>query len=206
MVEYNEQFWNNYNKHIENNPLRKNDYLIKDGYISDNYKLSKTKVLFILKESNESKKGEKDSNSVYEWFESHYNGKKTDKMITKMSKINKFINNYPSYDFKSINVSNKEAYDFSFINISKRGNGEKNCSTDLNKVLELDGEFIARQIKFINPDIIICGVKSVETKLNFLLTDKKIFDHTKIIYTNHFSIVPYKDISDKIIQILSSAN
>ncbi len=206
MNRFNQDFWIRYKLHINQNSIL-DDYIILDGFISEKYLRSNTKVLFILKESNESKEDrhQKDLYSEGGWFYNYYNGihsegKPRDKMITKMIKMNKAINYYISnrtIDSEIIknnfSVDNHDAYDFAFININKRGNGQNSCKTDLNEIFDLDREYLLEQISQLNPDIIICGVKCLEEKLNTFLPNS-----IKKIYTFHFSILSYDDFCESI--------
>lgn len=106
-----EKFWEEYEKHIRENSIknRKEDYLIKDGL--DPLKKDKyfglnneTKVLFVLKESNEKpvKQEDKTVRTVFgekNWFglyqekktEENKKNPKNDVMLTKMVRMYEYI-------------------------------------------------------------------------------------------------------------------
>ena len=183
------------------------DYLIKDGIDPDRaeqYFSQKTKVLFVLKESNEEGVSSKDrkieSKSIYDengWFTTY---RRDRAMITKMIKMYCYICDIKEgidTPTKSKTVNAQDRYSFAFININKHGNGGEKCNFDeLKKHFEKDAGLLSEQINLLNPDVIVFGVKDLKA-----LFDKKIKlnnEQVKTIVTPHFKRMGYAVFEDEV--------
>lgn len=183
------------------------DYLIKDGIDPDKaeqYFSQKTKVLFVLKESNEEGVSSKDrkieSKSIYDengWFTTY---RRDRAMITKMMKMYRYICDIKEgidTPTKSKTVNAQDRYSFAFININKHGNGQKECDFEkLQDHFEEDAGLLTKQINLLNPDVIVFGVKDLKA-----LFDEKIKlnnEQVKIIVTPHFKRMGYAVFEDEV--------
>ena len=184
------------------------DYLIKDGIDPDKaeqYFSQKTKVLFVLKESNEEgvpfEDREVESKSIYDengWFTCYSGHNRA--MITKMIKMYRYICDIKEgidTPTKSKTVKAQERYSFAFININKHGNGGYICDSEkLKEFLKNDADLLSEQINLLNPDVIVFGVKDLEA-----LFAKKIKldnEQIKIIPTPHFKRMGYAVFEDEV--------
>lgn len=196
-----EEFWKEYEEHIKNNPLKKvegeidtGDYLIKDGIALDkiekytNPESNKIRVLFVLKESNESKTEDKKSKSIFDedgWFGTYHKSRK--KMITMMIKMYKYIVK------DSSPIDSEDIYKFAFINISKRGNGGKVCSTNLEEVIEKDKTILRKQIEILQPEVVVIGGKGISMMVEKEFIRKaNLRKQPLVIHLQHFSRMGYQ--------------
>ena len=190
----------------------KDEYLIEDGLDvdrADQYFEQKIKVLFVLKESNESNvpKKERTRKSIYKgngWF-ANYGSDRA--MITKMIKMYGFIQNFSPKNpgtVKEQSVKAESRYNFAFMNLNKHGNGKVSCDTNLKSIIEKDAALLIKQIKLLNPDIIVFGVKNHFEDFKECVLDSMRFDTKKVICTCHFSRINYKDFENKAAEALTS--
>lgn len=190
----------------------KDEYLIEDGLDvdrADQYFEQKIKVLFVLKESNESNvpKKERTRKSIYKgngWFANYCSDRS---MITKMIKMYGFIKNFNSENpgtVKEQSVNAESRYNFAFMNLNKHGNGNASCDTDLNLVIKNDADLLIKQIKLLNPDIIVFGVKKHFEIFKEHILNPIGFNANKVICTCHFSRMKYKDFEKKVATALTS--
>ena len=196
------EIWDEYAKRI-----KEPDYLIEDGIdirkAEEYFNTDHNKVLFVLKESNEESvdKNDRKPKSIFAdggWFES-YEAKRDDKkMITKMIKMYHYIQNQ-SVATKSQPVSAADRYRFAFININKHGNGKYTSETKkIEEALEKDAELLKRQIKALQPDVIVWGLKALEDKFKKLVYSDNEISKAKLIVTCHFSVLKYEDFEKEI--------
>ena len=124
------ELWNRYEE--EKIDTSKDEYLIEDGLDTDRINLyfeQKTKVMFVLKESNEVgvPREERKRKSIYKengWFANFGSDRA---MITKMIKMYGFIQNFSPKNpgtVKEQSVKAESRYNFAFVNLNKHGNGK----------------------------------------------------------------------------------
>lgn len=179
------------------------DYLIKDGIDPDRaeqYFSQKTKVLFVLKESNEegvSYEGRKiESKSIFDengWFTTY---RRDRAMITKMIKMYRFICAFKEgkkdASVKEQMVDEIDRYSFAFININKHGNGKRYCEEKkIKDCIDKDADLLIRQIDILDPDVIVLGAKAHAEKFKTDVFDKLNNKAVKLIVTPHFKRMGY---------------
>ena len=201
-----ESLWEKYEKKIEaiNKAPDKNpkDYLIEDGidinHTSEYFCNDHKRVLFILKESNESNvdnHGRK-RKSIFAcggWFDSYDTNRKDNKVITKMIKMYHYIQN-PTVSTCVQTYNSSDRYKFAFININKHGNGKITSSCkSIKKALSDDADLLKEQIEILNPNVIVLGVKALEEDFREKIYKKLSDPHLSLIVTCHFSVLKYDD-------------
>lgn len=204
------RIWEEYEKRLETT-----EYLIRDGIKEDKLEqyVKNGKVLFVLKESNESQVEDcdKKTKSLFDsdvWFGLYKrDGREisNDKMITKMIKMHKFIARVRSAkkDEKDLVkcgeaeiLQHEDVYNFAFININKRGHGE-NSVTDkkIKKCLYQDADLLREQIKYLEPEVIVIGGKGISASFEEEIINKVKFEKQPIVIkTSHFSRMGYGEL------------
>lgn len=188
-------FWDQYEKPYIADGIDINHL---NEYLSQN-----VKVLFVLKETNESKNIERgkqfsvgEHKSLFEesgWFYNYANGNCSDgKLITKIIRMYKYITSEDSdKNTRDFSALPEDVYSFAFININKHGNGGER--TDLSKLKEIfnkDKDKLKLQIEILNPDVIVSGVKGIDIKS--IVSSDVIF-----IQTRHFSRMGYNEFEEE---------
>lgn len=228
-----EKFWEEYEKHIRENSIknRKGDYLIKDGldplkqdkYLGLN---NETKVLFVLKESNEKpvKQEDKTVRTVFgekNWFglyqekktEENAKNPKNDVMLTKMVRMYEYIvkrearkndeslkDSKHKVDYiKKKKPEKEEVYNFAFINISKRGNGtDKSDDKKIKEILDMDAPLLRKQVEYLVPDVVVIGGKNIAEEVEDKIIKKACLEKMPIVIrVKHFSRMGYEEFVDE---------
>jgi len=202
-----QKIWDEYEKR-----LITTEYLIRDGIRDDKKDQYKEngKVLFVLKESNESqvKDCDKKSKSLFDsdgWFGLYKRdgrGISNDKMLTKMIKMHKYIARVRSAkkDEKCLVecgdaevLRHEDVFNFAFININKRGHGGNSVADKkIKKCLYQDADLLREQIKYLEPEVIVVGGKGISASFEEEIINKvKLKKQPIVIKTSHFSRVGY---------------
>ena len=188
-------------KYYEKMSKANGDYLIKDGVDpvkTQQYFSQTVKVLFVLKESNETgvSENERKEKSIFDkngWFANYGSGDRA--MITKMMKMYRYICDIKEgidTPTKSKTVSAQDRYSFAFININKHGNGEQTANEKkIEDCIKNDGNLLAEQINLLNPDVIVFGVKAHEKDFRTYVVGKLNDTCVKLVVTPHFKRMGY---------------
>ncbi len=208
-----DQLFDIWKQHIKDNPLDsgRKDYLIRDGIISPKkYDIQKMKVLFVLKETNETGAICRNKSLLTEggWIYRYLNNEIEDKLLTKITKLYQIIKSPFDIDLKDKNKRILE--NVAFININKRGHGEKKSKTNLKDVIKFDRELLFKQIELINPDIVIFGCNRLmgffldSNRKKFAVINFAKSKNIKFLETWHFSRISYKSFISDVRKYLSS--
>jgi len=134
------------------------DGFIYDGIIDENlYNMAEHKVLFIMKEPNDPKKGSWDFRT---WWKKKIKHRFSRRIAEWAYGI--LDNNFPPYD----SIWSKNAYSkvqealnsIAFMNVKKTGGKDASSKSEINRIIKRDRDSIHEEIKIINPEIIILGL------------------------------------------------
>lgn len=143
--------------------IEKNSF-VADGYIYENqYRNSKTKILFVLKEANIAdylnKQNNADERNQYGFYRSYIeenNGLNNPKQQEKMARMAYCILNSSE---SQMNLSHSQIANSlgccSFMNINKRGGANSTNNKVMNAYIEKYKCYIDKEIELLNPDVII---------------------------------------------------
>lgn len=131
---------------------------VKDGVINENkYEAAKIKVLVITKEPNDP---DKQAIDFREWWNEDELYFAFSNRIAEWSYG--ILNKFPSYDEIWSGTGSNKALDaiqhIAFMNVKKSGGLGSSVQKIINKYIERDFSFIHKQIKIIDPEIIIIGM------------------------------------------------
>ena len=138
---------------LENRDSEYKNHLVKDGIINEDIFISENKkVLFICKEPNNPKKKQWD---FREWW-------KTELKHIFAHRIGSWayglLENFPPHNSISKSVKFNSLSRIAFINIKKLGGTSKSSKSDIEEHAIRNQDILQKQIKLINPDIIVLGI------------------------------------------------
>ena len=162
---------------------------VKDGYICEKeYKSAPQKILFILKEANiqthrnenQLKKPSEDSQIGFytEYINDPDCRDNTPKQHEKMGRMAHYI--IYNEDIKDLEVVKSSLAKTAFMNVNKRGGGASTNEKKFRNYEKKYAPYIERQIKILNPDVIVIIGKTIS---DMIVPDKYLDRIIKVYHT-----------------------